>query len=68
MDLKSTYSLLQLQNAIVKNDMFVELDKKQNQMRIDFLQDSKDADEETKQKLADKLNAELSELSELEIE
>ena len=68
MDLKSTYSLLQLQNAIVKNAMFNELDKKQNNMRIEFLQNSKDASEEEKEWLLVKLNQDLEEISNLEVE
>ncbi len=68
MDLKSTYSLLQLQNAIVKNAMFNELDKKQNNMRVEFLQNSKDASEEEKESLLVKLNQDLEEISNFEVE
>lgn len=68
MDLKSTYSLLQLQNSIVKNVMFNELDKKQNNMRVEFLQNSKDATEEDKASLLSKLNEDLLEISDFVVE
>lgn len=68
MDLKSTYSLLKLQNAIIKNAMFNELDKKQNSLRVEFLQKSKNASDEEKESLLAKLNKDLEEISNFEVE
>lgn len=66
--LETLYSLVNMQDTIVKNTMFDELSKRESEIKVSFLQDSKTATDEEKELLVEKINKELSEISDIDID